>query len=390
MQTYPSLPDLYAGLAAENDPNDVLIIPHAHQPGDWRQTNPDMERLVEIVSNHGTFEWFGRYYLANGAELGFVGGSDDHNSHPGLAVTRNDIQNRSGILALRAPQLTTDAIFDALRDKRSYATTGAHILMDVNVNGTEPGRHAPFSPERRIQARISGTAPLSELAIIKNGKEIWTRNLSVGQASGDIQRIRINLESSSEPFKGQFDFPRGWHVWKGTIKVEGATLVDVKPEGLHNRFYYARLAAADPSTVEFSAKTRGYVEGFILEVKDISPSARLAVHVETTQEIYELPYKTRKPNQLLDGADFAFALAELAKAPAEHVFKYEDFYADVLSAHFDDGKPVYDISIDETDRDTPRAGDTYYVRAMQVDGHTAWSSAVWVGTAEKKVAAPTP
>ena len=62
-QEAPLLPDLYRGLAAANRPDDVLVIPHAHEAGDWTRSDPDLERLVEIYSMHGSFEFFGNLYL---------------------------------------------------------------------------------------------------------------------------------------------------------------------------------------------------------------------------------------------------------------------------------------------------------------------------------------
>ncbi|MEZ5392868.1 MAG: DUF3604 domain-containing protein [Bryobacterales bacterium] len=75
-QQAPLLSELYAGLRKDNKTEDVLIIPHAHQPGDWDMSDPDMERLVEIQSGQGTFDWFGNRYLRNGFRVGFVGASD--------------------------------------------------------------------------------------------------------------------------------------------------------------------------------------------------------------------------------------------------------------------------------------------------------------------------
>ena len=60
------LPQLYEGLRAENDLDDVLIIPHAHNAGDWTRNDPKLEKLVEVSSLHGTFEWFGNLYLKSG------------------------------------------------------------------------------------------------------------------------------------------------------------------------------------------------------------------------------------------------------------------------------------------------------------------------------------
>ena len=50
------LPELYSGLRAAYDPDDVLVIPHAHEAADWTQSDPELEKLVEIYSMHGTFE----------------------------------------------------------------------------------------------------------------------------------------------------------------------------------------------------------------------------------------------------------------------------------------------------------------------------------------------
>ena len=47
-QLAPNLAALYQGLRERYDTNDVLIIPHAHQPGDWRNSDTDMESLSLI------------------------------------------------------------------------------------------------------------------------------------------------------------------------------------------------------------------------------------------------------------------------------------------------------------------------------------------------------
>ncbi len=81
---------LYQRLREKNQTEDVLIIPHAHHPGDWRVNDVEMEPLVEIQSLHGSFEWFGNYYLRNGFQVGFVAASDDHRSRPGVRSSDRD------------------------------------------------------------------------------------------------------------------------------------------------------------------------------------------------------------------------------------------------------------------------------------------------------------
>ena len=47
IQVAHRLPMLYEGLHAGGDPEDALVIPHAHMAGDWTRSDPDLERLVQ-------------------------------------------------------------------------------------------------------------------------------------------------------------------------------------------------------------------------------------------------------------------------------------------------------------------------------------------------------
>ena len=86
--------------------------------------------MVEITSGHGSFEFFGQNYLKNGFEVGFIGSGDNHNGHPGYTGLGNGQQG--GLAAVLAPENTTEAIFRALRDRSTYATTGERILLDAS------------------------------------------------------------------------------------------------------------------------------------------------------------------------------------------------------------------------------------------------------------------
>ncbi|MFM1896037.1 MAG: hypothetical protein RLZZ385_1111, partial [Pseudomonadota bacterium] len=109
-QLYPVLSSLYQGLREHNDTRDVLVIPHAHQKGDYRLTDPEMETLVEIMSGHGTFEWFARMYLNHGHMVGFVAASDDHIGKPGYSMPKSaSMGQRGGLAAVFAQEKTTDA-----------------------------------------------------------------------------------------------------------------------------------------------------------------------------------------------------------------------------------------------------------------------------------------
>ena len=155
---YPTLSRLYQGLHARYDPADVLVIPHAHNPGDYRQSDPRLEPLIEMMSMHGTFNWFVRQYLSHGHRVGLIAASDDHLSHPGYsAPNRDSLAQRGGLGAVLAPERSRDAIFDAMKQRRTYATTGDRIILDVAVNGVPMGQEAEYSDVRAVEGRVVGT-----------------------------------------------------------------------------------------------------------------------------------------------------------------------------------------------------------------------------------------
>ena len=108
-----------------------------------------------------------RQALANGYRLGFLGESDNHRCLPGQPMV-----GFHGLTAVQAQQLDSASVFDAIRDGRCYATSGARIVADATLN------QAPIGSEIRIaadQARtfkivINGTAPIAETQIIHCGK----------------------------------------------------------------------------------------------------------------------------------------------------------------------------------------------------------------------------
>src|SRR6185369_553104 len=102
------------------------------------------QRLVELYSVHGSFEWFANRFLQNGFELGFVGAADDHLAKPGLAPPPlSSVAQPGGLAAVFAAEDSVDAVFDALRGLRSYATSGQRLLLDGSLNGFAMGTRQP-------------------------------------------------------------------------------------------------------------------------------------------------------------------------------------------------------------------------------------------------------
>ena len=232
---YPSLSELYRELYRRHDPADVLVIPHAHNPGDYRQSDTKLETLVEMISMHGAFEWFVKEYLAHGHQVGVIGGSDDHLSHPGYsAPSRDSLAQRGGLAAVMAPTRSRDAIFDALKARRTYATSGERILLELALNGVEMGQRAPYAATREIVGRVIGTAPIQSIRLTKNNETIWERDYAVDPegASASVDLL-LSFHSGETPFHPG-DAPRGWRHWRGDLTVAGAQLDAVVPTDFFN------------------------------------------------------------------------------------------------------------------------------------------------------------
>lgn len=170
----------------------VVVIPH--HPGypvgmrgmDWTRFDPDLVRLVEMCSTHGTAEYFGnpdgygrnrnmgpslpggfaQDALRRGLRVGVIASSDDHSAHAG----------RVGFLAgIYAPELTREALFSALRNRNCYGTSGARIIVDFRVNDSIMGSEITTETSPRLAVRVIGTSDLDRVEIIRLGEVIYTR-----------------------------------------------------------------------------------------------------------------------------------------------------------------------------------------------------------------------
>ena len=140
----------------------------------WKRRAPDrLQPALEIYSMHGSSEYYdpddplsyesvaytnsrsgrGRHYARNAWELGrrvgVVGGSDNHSGQPGLP--------HAGLTAARVLELTRDAVFDAVLERRTYATTGERILLEFELAGAGMGDVA--TAHGSVAGRVLVAAP---------------------------------------------------------------------------------------------------------------------------------------------------------------------------------------------------------------------------------------
>jgi hypothetical protein len=193
-------------------------IPDEIFPGD------DIMPLIEIHSKWGSSEYRGNPYplqkvhpgpsyavdfLNRGLKLAFVGGTD---SHASMTLTGDlepsHIDRPYGITGIFAGYLTRDAVFDALKTKKCYASAGEKIFVDFKVNGTGFYRKNEFPlavKDRKLQVQALSKNNISTIEIIRNGKVLHTEQADNWNVSLDYVDTE-NVKGISLPSKFIGDF----------------------------------------------------------------------------------------------------------------------------------------------------------------------------------------
>lgn len=178
---------------------------------DWSiAPDPLLEPLTEVVSVHGVSEAadspsviydsrpgnFVRDVLGRGYRFGFVGSGDSHDGHPGLSQLSSG--GTGGLAAVFADELTRQAILDAVRERRVYATSGPRIYlrmalathpMGATVAATDLDSSGE-SPLLFVQA--IGTATIRWLDIVRSGTVVRSE---IGQDSLELSIPLADLRS---------------------------------------------------------------------------------------------------------------------------------------------------------------------------------------------------
>jgi hypothetical protein len=187
-----------------------MVIPHyGGRHANPAFHNPQLQRNIEIVSDHRRSEDWASKFLENGWRLGIIGSTDQHAGNAGFGVRRagtkggepgevfepaSPAENGTALVAVYAPQLTREGIFQGLYHRRTYATTGTRIVLDFAINNAPMGSEIRTTTAPKITASAEGTAPIKLLRVVKNGKVVYSvspgglsASLTFQDGSGDYE-----------------------------------------------------------------------------------------------------------------------------------------------------------------------------------------------------------
>jgi hypothetical protein len=297
--------------------------------------------------------------------------SDDHKGRPG--ATRPGASTFGAIGGLTCyfmPELTRDALFEALRRRRHYGTTGTRMFLDLT--GTFERDVVGFSDDpqlgpvdqlevreahmgdiirpgavpMRLAAEVIGTAPIERVELLHG-----TRVAQTAQpfAAADLgRRVRVRWQGAEYRGRGRET------MWQGKLAIAGNRIARFAPVNFLNPERKVQETAPG-AALAWSSVTTGNLAGIDLWLDE---ARRGTLAVETNIVSCEVDLAT-----LADGVA-AFEGGGLGRRISVYRLPEQDWSRRV--------------TIDHTVTFPGGADLPVYLRVTQSDGHQAWSSPIYL------------
>jgi Protein of unknown function (DUF3604) len=355
------------------DGEDAVVI--AHVGGRYADLNyahdGRLERTVEVHSTWGTFEWLLHDAFAKGYRVGVVCHSDDHKGRPGAtkpgASTFGAI---GGLTCYFMPELTRDALFEALRKRRHYGTTGTRLFLDLQGTFDQPVTGFSEDPQlargeelavrearmgdiirpgavpMRLTAEVIGTAPVERLEVLHGTHVAQTVRPFAAADLG--RRVRVLWQGAEYRGRGRET------LWQGKLALSGNRFARYAPVNFLNP--ERKVQETAPGTaLAWSSVTTGNLAGVDLWLDE---PRRGALRVETNVVSGEVD------------------LASLADDAA--VFDGRGLGRSISVYRLPEADWSRRVTLDHTVSFAGGADLPVYLRVTQADGHQAWSSPIYL------------
>ena len=363
----------------------AIMIPHHpanhsdHRGANPAHWDPRVSPVLEIFSEWGNAEhdrapspyirhseggrWTRntlQHFLAAGHRMGVVASTDDHLGYPGAY--------REGLAAVLAAKLDRESIFDALRNRRTYAVTGDRIRLDFRLNRRLMGQELPYTRERQLAVAVTGWDQLDRVELLKNNR-VLHRNFPMDRpptAEGWNQPVLVRLEYGWGPWAALG--PSRVCDWDIRVAIDGGTLDAVQPcfsSAPLDEDRRDRIAARSERLLQvksFTARRDQFednsTKAVVLKVRG-GPKTRITVDLESPAKVS----LSQTFQQLAESGEMLFTGDFPKESAMLHRLVFHDHYH---------------TSFTVSDEDDGDGVNWYYVRAVQANGQLAWSSPIWV------------
>jgi len=367
----------------------ALAIPHhvgyklLWRGANWEYFRSDVTPVVEIFSEHGNcvsdrspypmirHSNGGRHtrntihdQLARGLRFGFVASTDDHLGYPGAYG--------EGIVGVWAAQLTPAAIFEALRTRRTYASTGERTALEFTLNGQPMGTELPATSHRALAITVVGQDSIDMIEVIRNGRVI--------QRHFPEDAI---TEPLTLPTRAKCRIQYGWGPW-AVLALGRICQWDMSVTLERGRFVgVERCFQSGPFQEDLRDKLR-QVSEHELHLQSFTsrdgcfaedPTKSIVCEIEANLGA-TLTITLREPSQ----RTLTVPLSDLL---TDNVIDFTGvFTSESLMLHRLVAPGEYTAQVewdDHVSAGREESSDWYYVRVRHHNGHIIWSSPIWVG-----------
>jgi hypothetical protein len=285
-----------------------------------------------------------------------------------------------GIAGIWAQELSREAVWEALKRRRTFGTTGDRISLWLQLNGEPMGSVIRNPLSTGVKIIVEGVQPLELVELIHNGRVCSSHHHPGSWEEERSGEFKILVEFGWGP-STRYGFKDVERSWRGRFKVEGGKLLSVQPR--FSMLGQSYLQAGE-GECEFSLRTRrnggdGYRQGLVLRVEGDEDTV-LSLSVDGHK--FELSLADTISRTHL------FPLLEESRRRVESEFGIEvgelrnpDIYyhnARKIRVHPSYPKGSYRVNLDLGEVDVSDGNNYYYARVRQVDGQMAWSSPIWI------------
>lgn len=335
---------------------DLNVLVNLHVGGrmtnlDWYE--PKIERLCETHSTHGTVEWFFMDALARGYRVGLTAGTDGvmgrpGADHPGRRLIRN---LRNGLTAVYARELTREALWEALQQRRCYATTGERIRLWFEVDGELMGSELQTANSPTIRFCVDGTQPIERVDLFRGVEVIQSWTVSPPVVSPGNESVELRILWGGTERKGTARLQRV--DWDGSLTLSSHTVELI--ESINFQSTEDRATATSPTQIDWTSQTAGNAAGILIRVRsNDSTELTFATGPATfTVKLADVRSDTHRVDA--GGVNRFIQIGPPPNASGAQSFEQE----------FVDTEPF--------DGEFP-----YWIRVTQIDQSLAWSSPVYV------------
>ena len=333
--------------------NDVIVAMHVggRYANLRKYFDQELVSLVELVSCWGMFEWMLWDALERDYIVGVMCNSDGHHGRLGAeGAGMADFGIKNGLTCVVTDGLTRDSIFDALKQRHCYGTTGTRILLDFSANKAQMGDVVQGVTDAiQFRANVIGTDDLESIQLYQGRELIYEERPNATQSPTESNHIRISWQGSRE---------RGRQrrvIWDGTIQFTKTEIERVELFSFDS--VQEGIITQSSNEIIFKSRTTGDRDGLDIWLIDSKKGA--------------IEFKSEAGTRAID-------LSTLTDNNPKQSFDYGGVDMQLIIERYGYVESARQLNIEHTVTPSDDKLNAYYVKVIQVDGHMAWSSPIYV------------